>query len=193
MANTWSGERADVARLAKSVNAQMRKLERAGYTRSPAYKTAQAWLTAMGAKPTKSGGRRFPESYRSVSEDDFLAYQHAIEQMKEAPTGTVQGYREYYSEVFEAANRRYNLDGMGVSQDAYFKMWEEMPDKEKDRVYGSDVYIRILKAYSSKYGDAGELTGADIAERVNAAGSFLGALKSVGINMGEYRRYGGLE
>lgn len=190
---TITGERQDLARAAKVANQQMRRLEKAGYTGSPAYKAAQAYLTAMGVKPTRSGVRRFPESYTRVSEADLLAYEKGVRALREPDTasglnlGTVQGYRQYFKEIYTAADAKYDLSGSGVSPEAYYKMWSEMPDKEKDRVYGSEVYIRILKAVSSKYGQSDSFNQTEVIKAVNAVGSFFGALKAAGITMQEYK------
>ena len=190
--NTITGERLELARAARVANQQMRRLEKAGYTMSPAYKSAQAYLTALGVKPTKSGARRFPEHYNRVSEEDLLAYEKGVRALREPDTrsglnlGTVAGFRKYISDIFSTADTHYKLTERGVTPQAYYKMWSEMSDKEKDRVYGSEVYIRILKAYSTKYGNIDAQTNRELWEAVNSAGSFFGALKAAGISLSEY-------
>lgn len=190
-------DRIELAKQAKVANQQMRRLEKAGYTNSPAYKSAQAYLTSLGVKPTKGGPRRFPESYKSVDEDMLRAYQKGVAGLREPDNktgfnlGTVAGFRAYYNAVYEVANKHFNLKEAGVSQEDYYKMWAAMPDKDKDRIYGSRIYIRIISAYNTKYGDRATMSGAEIAKRVNEAGSFFGALKAVGLSVKDYTTFGG--
>lgn len=189
-------DRLELAKQAKVANQQMRRLEKAGCTRSPAYKAAQSYLTALGVKPTASGARRFPESYKSVSEEMLRAYQKGVAGLREPDNatgfnlGTVSGVRSYYKAVYQAADATYHLQESGIGQEEYLKFWEEMPDKEKQRVYGSRVYIRILRAYSTKYGDSGKYSAAEIAKKVNSANSFLAALDDIGLTAGEYAKFG---
>ena len=186
-----------LGRAAKVANQQMRRLEKAGYTRSPAYKQAQASLSMMGVKPTSSGSRRFPENYRAVTEEQYYMFEKAVMEMREYRTpqgyavGTVKGFRQYYHDIYQAADRRYGLEKAGISAEAWFEYWSQMSDKNSDRVYGSDIYIEILMAYSSKYGDISKETAAEIAGLVNTAGNWYDALSAIGLTEEEFFSYGG--
>ena len=189
-----------VARMAKVANQRMRRLEKAGYTRSPGYKEQQAFLMQMGIAPTPSGARRFPESYKSVSEDELIQYEIRLEKIASASAAaetsgevsahnlyTVQGVRKFYNDVYQTADKRYGLTERGVSQEEWLDMWSSMSDKQRDRVYGSDIYVRIIKAYYSKYrDDADKMSSEEIAAAINEHRNFMQALSSVGLSMKDY-------
>ena len=155
--NTITGERRELARMAKIANQAMRRLERADETGSPAYRKAQAYLKTLGVKPTQNGARRFPETYNSMSEAEFLAYEKGIRALREPDTltgintGTVSGYRKFKKQIYDSADKRYGLRDLGITQDEYLTIWDTLPERiTHERVFDSDVYITIIKAMWDK-------------------------------------------
>lgn len=190
-------DRIALGRMAKTANQRMRRLEKAGFERSPMYKSQQAFLAQLGIAPTASGARRFPENFRNVPDELLIPYENKLQDMAtpDPDTGinlaTVQGVKQFYDLVYEGANRRYKLSEKGIGRKAWGDMWSAMSDKTKDRVYGSEVYVRIIKAYYSKYKDPSErMTDKEIAQTINAHSNFMQALKSVGLSMHDYVQIG---
>lgn len=191
-------DRIALGKQAKVVNQAMRRLEKKGMTGSPAYQSAQAYLTLLGVKQTDAGPRRFPESYVNKDDRTLRAFEKGISAYyNPSPggfqTGTVQGYREYYNTVYGTADSRYHLQEHGVSKEEYLDFWEHITESEQGKMYGSKVYIKILNAYSTKYKDRGKYTVNEVVDRIQSSKTFLGALKSVGLSLRDYASMGGFE
>lgn len=132
----------EMRRLAKLANQRIRELERK-QPNAPALRAVQASLEQMGRRGTGQTGRRFSETGKAT-----VTQMHAI--MKELDrfinykTSTATGAKELKEEVWNSADGKYNLSSRGVSKDDYYDIWQDMPNKEKDRILSSDVIIEIV-------------------------------------------------
>ena len=182
----YKREYSEIRRKAKIVNERMRQLEKKGI-KSPAYKAAQAKLEMLGKDITKSGGRRFSEkSYYEYREaeainkvlDDILGYK----------TSTLTGAKNYYDTVWKnaLANPTLRLKESGITREQWFEFWENMPNKEKDRMFESSQVVSFLTQYVNKHGkleNENAMSAKEIAETIQASGSLSAAYDALGLDM----------
>ena len=137
--------------LAKKANRRMRDLEAKGY-KSPAYQSVQATLEMMGKKKTKGGltGRRFSESGKYTDKNDLRMQLSIINKFLNQQTSTPTGYEEYRNKVYESANKSYDLEAHGITQDDYERLLNALPDDENDRMYYITYYLEVYEAYTQK-------------------------------------------
>ena len=176
----------ELKQMAKRANQRMVRLEKAGID-SPAYQGVQARLEMLGRTETSKGGRRFSESgiatYNEMEVmkkflNEFLGYQ----------TSTVKGAKQYYTDVWESANKNQDLSEAGISREEWFDFWEEMPDNKKERIYGSEQIVSMVRAYKMKNGeltDENKMSMAEIAEEIQASRNLKDAYNKLGITAKE--------
>lgn len=171
-----------IKKLAKRANERIRQLERKE-PNSPALRTVQARLQLMGKRSNETIGRRFSETGKGTR-NELKQLEKELNNFLEMETSTVSGYRKYRKNIFETANKRYNLKDNGINFDDYMKMWETLPDSEKDRMYGSETIINMVVAVTKKNGkvtDENDFTIEEIIERIQSSKSLSDAYKSIGI------------
>lgn len=171
-----------IKKLAKRANERIRQLERKE-PNSPALKTVQARLQMMGKRSDKTIGRRFSETGKGTR-NELKQLEKELNNFLEMETSSVKGYRKYRNNIYKAADKRYNLKDNGINFDDYMKIWETLPDSEKDRMYGSETIINMVIAATKKNGkvkDENELSIEEIIERVQSSKSVSEAYKSIGI------------
>ena len=164
----------------------MVRLEKEGI-KSPAYQAAQAKLEMLGKRSTKGGGRRFSETGKATYNEMEMLDKILNDFLNDNKTSTVKGARQYYDEVWEGANKNNKLAEAGISKEEWFDFWESMPDK-KDRVYGSEQIVAMVRAYKNKEGeleDSDKMTMAEIAEEIEASRNLKSAYKSLGLSAEE--------
>lgn len=171
-----------IAKMAKRANARLARLEKRGYT-SPAYQSAQAMLEAIGDKRRSANGRRFKEAGRFKNKNEEKQYEALLKNFLGQKTSTLKGYRDYRSKILETAQEKYHYRDFGVTDDEYMSIWENLPDSNNDRMYGSDEIVNIIKAYSNKYGDEGELTVEELVDMAQSSRNIKQAWKEAGLTV----------
>ena len=190
---------AEIRRLAKRANQRMVEMESRGI-KSPAYKAVQASLEMMGRRSDKAGGRRFSETGKGT-ENELRQMRAELEKFLNQQTSTVSGYRKYRKEVYKGADKEYHLSEAGISQEQFEELWEELPDREQDRMYYAAYYIQIMETYEMKV-KSGEikkenaLTVTDMIRILEGSTSLKEALTQLGISAQDIREkhnilYGG--
>ena len=177
---------ANLRQKAKQANQRMVRLEKEGIN-SPAYQAAQAKLEMLGKRETSKGGRRFSETGKATYNEMEMLNKFLDEFLNDAKTSTVKGAKQYYEDVWEGANRNQQLSEAGITKDEWFDFWESMPDK-KDRVYGSEQIVAMVRAYKAKEGnleDSDKMSMAEIAEAIESSRNLKSAYNSLGITANE--------
>lgn len=136
----------ELRKLAKAMNQRMLELERRSF-KSPAYKSVQARLEALGRTAKTAQGRRFSETGYFSNKNEAAQIEAVLKRFKSQQTSTLKGYREYRSNVLEGLQNRYNYKQSGMTDDDMLEFWESMPDNERDRMYGSDETFLIISKY----------------------------------------------
>lgn len=159
----------DVRKMAKAANQRMRELERAGMTSSPAYQAAQAKLEMMGVSTKKATGRRFSETGRGEW-SYILRMRKVLSAFLGSETSTPAKSRALRDRTWETANKNNQLSKFGITKDDWFDLWKNLPQKEKDRRYGSSEVVRILKTvtYNRRNGKKRKDQKIDTEEIANA-------------------------
>ena len=166
----------------KAANERMRQLELAGI-KSPAYQRVQAQLEVLGKRTKGDRGRRFSETGKATYNEMELLDKILNEFLYENETSTLKGAREYMDEVWSSANKNQKLAEAGITRDEWLKFWENMPSK-KDRIYGSEQYVAMIRAYSKKNGkleDMDKMTIEEITAEIEASKDLKSAYKALGL------------
>lgn len=168
--------------LQKRANQRMRRLEQADI-QSPAYKGIQSKLEMMGIKKNETKGRRFSETGKGTRNE--IAQQKAIlKEFLEHKTSTVSGTKKLNDAIWNTANDKFNLSEHGISKEDYLNIWENLPNKTKDRMYGSEVYIDIVKTVTriqNNLEDDQKLSIKEIVDAIEASKNEKEAYKQLGI------------
>lgn len=181
---------AEIRRLAKRANQRFVEMESRGI-KSPAYKAAQSALEMMGRRSDKAGGRRFSETGKGT-ENELRQMKSELEKFLNQQTSTVSGYKKYRKEVYKGADKEYHLIEAGISQEQFEELWEELPDREQDRMYYAAYYIQIMETYEMKV-KSGEikkentLTITDMVRILEGSKSLKEALSQLGISAQDIR------
>ena len=172
----------DLKRMAKQANQRMVRLEKAGI-KSPAYQAVQAKLEIMGKNKSGDKGRRFSETGKATYNEMEYLTKILKDFLYEDVTSTVSGAQNYINSVWEGANKNGQLSEAGISKEDWFEFWSNMPDK-KDRIYGSEQYVAMIRAYSMKDGkmkDDNAMTMEEIAEEIERSKSLEKAYEALGL------------
>lgn len=190
---------AEIRRLAKRANQRMVEMESRNM-KSPAYKAVQSVLEMLGRRSDKAGGRRFSETGKGT-ENELRQIRSELEKFLNQKTSTVSGYKKYRKEVYKGADKEYKLKEAGITQEQFEELWNELPDKEQDRMYYAEYYIQIMETYEMKV-KSGEikkenaLTITDMIRILEGSTSLKDALTQLGISAQDIREkynilYGG--
>lgn len=181
---------AEIRRLAKRANQRMIEMESRGI-KSPAYKAVQGALEMMGRRSDKAGARRFSETGKGT-ENELRQMKSELEKFLNQQTSTVSGYKKYRKEVYKGADKEYHLSEAGITQEQFEELWEELPDREQDRMYYAAYYIQIMETYEMKV-KSGEikkenaLTITDMVRILEGSTSLKEALTQLGISAQDIR------
>lgn len=181
---------AEVRKLAKRANQRMVEMEKHGF-QSPAYKAVQASLEMMGRRSTRASGRRFSETGRGT-ENELRQQKAELEKFLGQKTSTVRGYKQYRKDIYEGADKEFNLKEAGISQEDFEFLWEELPDKEEDRKYYAAFYIEVMETYemkvkSGKIKRENALNITDMVRILEGSKNLQSALKQMGIDIGDIK------
>lgn len=177
---------ASLRQKAKQANQRMLRLEKEGI-KSPAYQAAQAKLEMLGKRSANGRSRRFSETGKATYNEMEMMSKILDDFLNDNKTSTVKGARQYYEDVWGGANKNNKLAEAGITKEEWFDFWESMPDK-KDRVYGSEQIVAMVRAYKNKEGeleDSDKMTMAEIAEEIEASRNLKSAYKSLGLSAEE--------
>ena len=178
----------DLRRKAKQANQRMVRLEQGGI-QSPAYQAAQAKLEMLGKTTKGSRGRRFSETGKATYNEMQILNRALDDFLSKDVTSTVSGAKRYYEEVWNTANENYDLDEAGISKEEWLNFWDSMSDK-KDRLYGSEQIIAMVRAYSMKDNDLipdDKLSMSEIADKIESQKTLKGAYNALGLTGSEVR------
>lgn len=170
----------------KAANERMRQLEKAGI-KSPAYQAVQAKLEVLGKQTRGDRGRRFSETGKATYNEMEIVNKILDEFLYEQKTSTVKGAKEYERDVWESANENNKLADAGISRKDWLDFWASMPDK-KERLYGSNQIVAIVRAYSMKNGklsDNNKMSMQEIADEIQASKNLKNAYNQLGLTYKE--------
>ena len=176
----------DLRLLQKRANQAMVRLERLGI-QSPAYQAAQAKLEVLGKRTQGNRGRRFSETGKATY-NEYEYQKRILEDFLGMSTRTQQGAKQWVEDVWQGAlksDKDLKLQEAGVTRDEWLDFWSNMPSSHKDRAFGSEVIVKMLRTYSYKnkeMRDEQKLSMAEIAEAIQNSSSVKSAYKSLGIN-----------
>ena len=169
---------AEYRRMAKAANQRLLTFERAGMN-SPAVLRAKAQLSMMGRN-------RFTETGKGETQAAIESQKRFLQKFLYGDqTSTKKGYKSYRQAVIDTAKEKYGLEESGVSDEDYLSMWESLDDDKTKRAYGSEVYIAILKTAERKFGKDNMPDIKGMFEKVEAAKTYKGALKAIGLTPSE--------
>lgn len=170
----------------KAANERMRQLEKAGLN-SPAYQAVQAKLEILGKQTKGDRGRRFSETGKATYNEMETLNKILDDFLYNYETSTLKGARQYERDVWDNANANNQLTDAGISRDDWLEFWKNMPDR-KDRLYDSEHYVSMIRAYSIKNGqltDDNKMSMAEIAEEIEASKNLKDAYNRIGITYKE--------
>lgn len=171
--------------LAKAANQRMRELEKIDIN-SPAYQAAQAKLEILGKRKVGDKGRRFSETGKGTYNEREIQ-KRMIKEFLKAKTSTKTGAKDFYDRSWETANTNIHLEEAGISREQWFEFWENMPQKQKDRMYYSNQ-IKIFKAVVRKHGeeiDEGKITIKDITDAIKHEKTLSEVYSKLGVSLME--------
>lgn len=179
----------DLRLMAKAANQAMVRLERLGI-KSPAYDYAQAALAIMG-QPTKGErGARFDERGKATY-NEYEYMKRVIQKFLKATTRTQKGAREWVENVWQGGNKAYDLEAHGISKEDWLDFWKEMPANQKNRSFGSEVIVYLMRAYSMKNGkkkDEQKMDIKEVAQKIQESKSLKEAYKNLGLTRTQYNK-----
>lgn len=171
--------------LAKAANERMRQLEKADIN-SPAYQAAQAKLEVLGKHKAGGKGRRFSETGKGTYNEREIQ-KRMIKEFLGAKTSTKTGAKDFYDRSWETANKNIGLEEAGISREQWFEFWENMPQKQKDRMYYSNQ-VKIFKAVMRKHGeevDEGKIKIEDIVNAIQEEKTLSNVYSKLGVSLME--------
>lgn len=172
----------------KAANERMRQLEKADI-KSPAYQSIQAKLEVLGKQSKDNRGRRFSETGKATY-NEMEVQMKILDEFLSQGTSKIRGAREYYDTVWESANENNKLSDIGITKEQWFEFWENMPNKKKDRMFGSAQIVNMLQAYvkkGDKLEEENKMSMSEIAEEIQSHTSLKAAYKSLGITQNDVR------
>lgn len=174
----------DLRLLQKRANQAMKRLEQRGIE-SPAYKAVQAQLEVLGRRSSGTIGRRFSESGKATY-NEYQMQKKILEDFLAMKTRTQAGATKWVEDVWSGAlaNEDLKLKESGVTRDEWLEFWSNMPSNHKDRMFGSEVIVKMLRTYTYKnreLSDDQKLSAEDIAREINNARSVKEAHRALGI------------
>lgn len=179
------GKDEELRLLAKAANERMRQLEKADIN-SPAYQAAQAKLEILGKTKAGGKGRRFSETGKGTYNEREIQ-KRMIKEFLGAKTSTKTGARNYYDSSWESANNKIHLEEAGITREQWFDFWENMPQKQKDRMYYSNQ-VKIFKAVMRKNGqleDENKIKVEDIVDAIQHEETLSKVYEKLGVSLME--------
>lgn len=167
----------------KTANQRMRRLEEKGAA-SPAYRAIQGVLQMLGVNGTATG-RRFSETGKFRDANQARQMERIVNNFLGQQTSTVSGNKQYRRQVMKAAEERFNLSEAGISEEEYMQIWENLPDNENERLYGSDEIVNIVKELKRQGAvdqDESAMSIGDIVSQLQREGDLRSTLTDLGLD-----------
>lgn len=184
----------DLRTLAKRANQRMVELEKRGM-RTGAYEAVQGYLEIAGVKKKRATGRRFSETGKATY-NEYEVMKKFLDRFLSSKTSTVTGTKKFYDDVWQGAKKNLNIEEYGITRDEYMAIWENLPAKKKERLYGSGTIIKMvataLRKGDEDLADGERMTVAEIVEEIQASKNTKDAYKRIGINYRDMKRTAGL-
>ena len=174
----------DLRALQKRANQAMVRLEKLQIN-SPAYQVVQANLEILGRQSGGERGRRFSETGKATY-NEYEMQKKILEDFLSMKTRTQAGARQWVEDVWNGAldNDDLKLKESGVTKDQWLDFWSNMPANHKERQFGSEVIVKMLRTYTYKnkeLSDDQKLSAAEIAAAINQSSNVKEAYKALGI------------
>lgn len=176
----------DLRLLQKKANMAMKRLERLQIN-SPAYQAVQARLELLGRPSNGQIGRRFSETGKATY-TEYMMQKKILNEFLNMKTRTQAGAKAWLKNTWEGAlnsDKDLKLKEAGITREDWVEFWSNMPNREKDRAFGSDVIVRMLRTYTYKnreMKDEDKLSMAEIAQAIQESKYVKDAYKSLGIS-----------
>ena len=184
-------------KLAKRLNQRLVRGEQTGMN-SPGIKSMKGILDTLGRK-------RFSETGKAASKEELEFMKKQLKRLEKEETTTTTGYKEYRNRVLDKAREKFGLEELGVSDEEYLDIWENLADDKSKRIYGSDIYIAVVKAVKRKGGGDVPIDSKQITEileneanklrnskgklsKAASAKAYRNALKEMGISTRDVNR-----
>lgn len=180
--------------LAKRANQRMVELEKRGM-KTAAYEAVQGYLEMAGIKAKRAKGRRFSETGKATY-NEYEVMNKILNKFLGAKTSTVTGTKKLYNDVWEGAKKNLNIEEYGITKDEYFEIWENLPTKKRDRLYGSGTIIKMVSTALRK-GNGEAVSGervsvAEIVAEIQASKNTKDAYNRLGITYKDMKETAGL-
>ena len=194
----------ELRQLQKRANQRLVRLEQLG-VKSPAYEAAQARLEIMGKQTKGDRGRRFSETGKAEYND----YEHQMKILREfldMETSTQKGAKKWIDDIWETASAPHvrkkdnklidlKLKESGITKEDWLEFWKNMPSKQKDRAFGSEVVVKMMRTYTYKnkqLKDDQKFTMKEIAEAIQESKSVKSAYEKLGITYRDIKKVNSL-
>ena len=132
-------------KLAKRLNQRLVRAEKTGMN-SPGIKLIKGILDTLGRN-------RFSETGKAASKEELDFMKKQLKRLEKEETTTMSGYKEYRNRVLDKAREKFGPEELGISDKEYLDIWENLADDKSKRIYGSDIYIAVVKAVKRKGGN----------------------------------------
>lgn len=186
----------DLRLLQKQANQAMLRLERLKI-KSPAYQAAQAKLEVLGRPASADHGRRFSETGKATY-NEYEYQKRILQDFLGMSTRTQAGAKKWVADVWEGAlqsDKELKLQEAGVTRDQWLDFWSNMPSNHKDRAFGSEVIVKMLRTYTyknKKKTDEQKMTIEEIADAIQSSETVKGAYKKLGITYNDVKKVNSL-
>ena len=185
----------DLRLLQKRANQAMKRLEDLKID-SPAYSVVQAQLEILGRRPKRALGRRFEET-GVATYNEYLHQKKILEDFLSMKTRTQKGAKQWIEDVWQGAkeNPDLKIEESGITREQWLDFWKNMPANHKDRLFGSEVIVKMLRTYTYKnreLKDDQKLSAAEIADAINQATNVKAAYKALGITYKDVKKVSSL-
>lgn len=183
---------ADLRKLAKAANQRMVELEKRGI-KSPAYSAVQGKLEILGRKGKGDRGRRFSETGKLT----YNEYEYQMKVLRDflgSKTSGIKGAKQWSEDVWQGAlksEKGLGLQGSGITKADWLEFWQNMPNKQKDRAFGSETIVKMLRTYTIKNRektDDQKMSVKDIAAAIQNAKNTKSAHKALGIDYKDIKK-----
>ena len=177
----------DLRKLQKQANQRLVRLEQLGI-KSPAYQAAQAQLEILGKQKKGDRGRRFSETGKAT----YNEYEMQMKMLKDflfnMATSTTKGAKEWEEDVWQGAlssDKNLKIQESGITKQEWLDFWSNMPSNKKDRLLGSEVYVRLFRTYTyknRKLSDNQKMSVEEIAEAIRDEKNMQAAKEKLGLS-----------
>ena len=177
----------DLRRLQKQANQRLVRLEQLG-VKSPAYQAVQAELEILGKQKKGDKGRRFSETGKATYNEYEMQMKILKDFLYNMSTSTTKGAKQWEEDVWKGAlesDKDLKLQETGITKDEWLDFWSNMPSNKKERLLGSEQYVKLFRTYTYKnreFSDNQKMTPEEIAEAIREQKSVQKAKDKLGLS-----------